>query len=195
MHSAISTKRYFYIFARVREARTRGSFDGFKSVGFIGVIVIILGCVGDLSAESWNSIHPLISRKTDVERILGRCPDNQGTSRCRYPVEDKNILIEYSVGDSCSETESVWKVPNGTVLRITIHQKDGGILLKNLPYDLKDFRYEEDPELPGFEHYTQAKKGLALEVSGGFVQSLYYGPSAPDRRRFACTNKSKRRGS
>ena len=186
METAPSSRKYCSISAPARGACARHGFDVAKCVGIVWVILIVLATVQYISAESWDGIHPLKSRRSDVERLLGVCPENESTARCLYKLEDKNLLVEYSVGAACSETEAVWNVPSGTVLRITVHQTDGGILLKDLAYDLKIFRREDDSELPGLEHYNQPEKGLALEVRGGFVQSLYFGPSALERKKFAC---------
>lgn len=167
-------------------------FRGFEHFKIAGVILVIAVCASEVSAESWNGIQPLKSRRVDVEGILGKCLDKGSTSGCKYTLDDKNILIEYSAGTACTTTGPIWNVPSETVLRITIHQTNGGILLKNLPYDLKAFRREEDPELPGLEHYTKDNEGLSLAVESGFVLSWYFDPQLSDREKFACHDRSKR---
>ena len=185
---ASTSIRFFSISARDRVTVVPSGFSGFTRALFTGIFTLLI-VASEMSAETWNGIDPLKSQKASVERILGVCPDNEDISRCLYQFKDRNVLVEYTVGPPCSETQRVWNVPNGTVLRVTVYQKDA-LLLKEFERELRDFRREEDQELTGIEYYSQRERGLTLEVSGGFVRTLYYGPLAADRKMLACSKKN-----
>lgn len=157
----------------------------------MAIALLVLVSAANLRAEGWNGIDPLRSTRADVEKKLGKCSITYGLTGCLYKQADRNILIEYSVGTACGKTETVWNVPGGTVLGITIYQTDGGILFKYLPFDLKGFSEEEDPELRGIIYFTKPGNGLTLATESGFVKSFYYGPSDEERKRFKCAKYKK----
>ena len=147
---------------------------------------IILISTPVVRAEGWNNIYPLKSTRADVEKILGKCEDSNSAWNCLYKMKEQNVYISYSIGESC-EKGAVWNVSKGTVDEISIYLKDGGIILRNLKFDLKDFVEEEDYELPGLIHFTNENNGVSFEVRGGFAKTFRYGPTLEERKKFVCS--------
>jgi hypothetical protein len=137
-------------------------------------------------AEVWNNIYPLKSTRGDVEKILGKCKDSKSLWNCLYKMKDQNVYISYSIGNSC-EKGAVWNVPKGTVDEITIYLKNGGVILRNIKFDLKDFVEEEDSELIGRSQFINENKGISFEVEDGFVKTFHYSPTLEERKKFVCS--------
>ena len=161
------------------------NLDQIKSLLFIPFVFIILISTINIKGEEWNGISPLKSTRSDVEKFFGKCKDGYSQSNCLYKMEEKNVYIEYSEDSAC-EKGGIWNVPNGTVLTISVYLKNGGVMLRNLQLDLKDFVKEEDPELVPITHFRNENKGISFEVNGGFARTFRYGPSAEERKKYIC---------
>jgi hypothetical protein len=163
-----------------------GQKDFNKYFVFLITAFIFLISTQVVKAEGWKNIFPFKSTQADVEKILGKCENIELSSSCLYKMEDQNVYISFTTGVSC-EKGSTWNVAKGTVEKISIYLKTGGIILSKLNIKLKDFVEEEDPEILGLKHFNNKKKGIEFEVEGGFVKTLRYGPTLKERKKFVCS--------
>jgi hypothetical protein len=138
-------------------------------------------------AESWNHIVPLHSTRSDVERILGRCPEGyipKVFPKCRYDLPTgQHVFILYSEKRCSLQEGHRYNVPKGVVRSIIFYPADD-LILPQMPSE--GFTKVEDPELAGVFHYTNLELGLYYVADGARLSTIYYLPSAQDRRKFEC---------
>src|SRR5437868_9386966 len=71
----------------------------------------------------WRGIVPLHSTRADVERILGRTPNERTRT---YYLKDCDVYVVYSREDDCKRFPNGWNVPPNTVIRFDV-------ILKSFP--------------------------------------------------------------
>ena len=110
--------------------------------------------------EGWKGIVPLITKRSEVEKILGVRTDCE--NYCTYESGDDRIFVRYA-DEPCSK-ENKWTVPAGTVIEISVYPGDGP-KLSALKLDARKFKKTKDPELNGYYSYENEKEGVTYSVS------------------------------
>jgi hypothetical protein len=132
--------------------------------------------------EGWRGITPLTSSRADVERLLGRCPQNAGAS-CLYETDTEQIMVVYSDGPCEKAWPFGYDVKEDTVIQIEISPlthtdiSDSG-------FKLDDF--EKRVNADGGLLYVSGAKGITLRVFGPKLGSIVYGPTS-DQNKLLCT--------
>jgi hypothetical protein len=115
--------------------------------------------------QSWRSIVPLVTTRSEVEKILGPSQPSLGPSKfiLHYDTPNETITITYggvrmNVGDPCK-----WSVAPDVVLEFTVTPlKD--TLLRNAGMDLTKFRKYKDREMEIVWHYYDPEDGISIET-------------------------------
>lgn len=124
--------------------------------------------------KGWRGIVPLRSTRADVEALLG-----EGTNECKcsYNREDANSHFVYSSGNCETGGSGDWNIAPETVIRFTIYPKPS---LKSADLKIDESEFEKRVSIGDLLLYVNAEEGFSMEVQGGLVISLSYGPSAGD---------------
>src|SRR5215207_5149895 len=109
--------------------------------------------------EGWKGIVPLITKRSEVEKILGIRTDCE--NYCMYDSGDNRIFVRYA-SEPCSQ-EKKWTVPSGTVTEISVYGDEPK--LSDLKLDSRKFKKNPDPELNGYYSYENEEQGITYSVS------------------------------
>lgn len=108
----------------------------------------------------WRGLIPLISTKSEVERLY-RKPHVMIGSRSAYEFDKEKVLFTYAVGN-CDPQDSNWNVPAGTILEIEIIQQ-GIVSVNDLGFDLRKF-IDERWEHPELVVYKNIDEGVVIRT-------------------------------
>jgi hypothetical protein len=128
------------------------------------------------SAESWNGIEPLKSRRSDVERVLGfplkDQPGMNGT--LRFKVAGGSVTIAF-VDARFVATKKLSPGIEGTVRQIVLHHDNSSDSPESMGLSKKsDFKREEKD---GVVKYSNLKEGIVYTFMGGKLKSSYFTPT------------------
>lgn len=126
--------------------------------------------------KEWGGITPLLSTRSDVERLLGPSTKPSGST---YKTDNESVFITYSNGTCEQDPRSRWNVPRDTVIQISVYPKKEQ-RFTDLHIDESNYKKEEDPHRLGSFYYTNDKDGHIILVNQGLVRSMYYGPTDDD---------------
>jgi hypothetical protein len=137
------------------------------------------------SAEGWKGIVPLITKRSDVEKILGIRTDCENS--CLYDINDDRIFVRYA-SEPCSK-ENTWTVPGGTVFEISVEVGDNP-KISSLKLDRRKFKKTLDPELNGYYSYENEEQGITYTVSErDRVIGIHWWGTAERRQKLRCSLK------
>jgi hypothetical protein len=144
-------------------------------------IAIFFSSSNSVAAKSWRGIEPLHSTCVDVERLVGAKVVRCGSSSCIYDMGDEIAFVLYSTEATCRNegTTTIWKVPVGTVIEISVHFKEDKPL-SQLGMDLSKFQRFEDEHLPGWIYYVDLQEGVRVEGVLETASGVTYFQSAKD---------------
>ena len=110
--------------------------------------------------EGWKGIVPLITKRSEVEKILGIRTECQNS--CIYDIGDDRIFVRYA-SEPCSK-ENDLTVSSGTVTEISVYLGDNP-KFSSLKLDRRKLKKTEDPELHGYSYYSDDEQGITYTVS------------------------------
>jgi hypothetical protein len=154
--------------------------------------VCMLLCLGRNShAKDWRGIVPLHSTREDVEKLLGPPPPppSDGTQiyslhagRSIYRLDEGEVYIVYANGNIPDWNDCAGKVPEGTVLSISVTPKNQMSLadLKLDPQRLIKFEGLK-PKDPDYKGYLDGESGIGIRTFKGSVEEITYLPRSKDR--------------
>jgi hypothetical protein len=153
-----------------------------KNLLVLGLSIL---CGVNLSfGKDWRGLVPLISTRTEVERLLG---PKEERDIVRYDLKDKQVMIWYSKGSCGSTPDADWNVPINTVTSIHIYLKKP-VRLASLSLDFsKVEKMRGDADLSDHFYYINKEEGFGIEVQnlqdgrGEIVTGYLYGPRLKDR--------------
>ena len=153
-----------------------------KSI-FPGLVFAIFCCVSlplGCQAETWRGITPLVSRRTDVERALGKPGPGSTRSTLIYVLDAGDVTIRLSDGRSIDPVLCQSRAPAGTVLEIVIKPKVKQTFSLIQP-DRSRFSVIPLSGDTGTYIYRDIEGGLTYAVSSDDeLKSIQYGPSKKD---------------
>ncbi len=143
---------------------------------------IVLGCalitsafVVPTLAETWRSIVPLSSNRSDVERLLGSPVPGQSNL---YTTSSEQIRVTYAEAH-CAYG---WQVPLQTVISVMVYPKTSP-KFADLRLDESRFEKRRDVDNEARFYYVDQVRGINYTVDAGFVTTIEYFPSAGDSYR------------
>lgn len=146
----------------------------------LGLCLLLAAAVIPLAKE-WRGIVPLHSTRADVERLLGAPAEPAKQHASFYDLENEVVTIIYAAGPPCgSGAPSIWQVPRGTVVSVTVAPKKA-LRLSELRLDLSKYKRTGGGHVTGYDYYVDEDEGMKLEVSRGEVVNITYFPTAKDR--------------
>jgi len=146
-------------------------------IQLIGAAVLILVLTANAWASSWRGIVPLISTRSDVERMLGK-PNGLG----RYEFDNERAYIYYTDRAPCDRSiDCECLVPNGTVVTIVV-TPEIEIKFSKLKVDRTKFEKTKDPTFPGIVSYSNPVTGITYTVERDVVTTISYSPAEKDCR-------------
>ena len=137
--------------------------------------------------NAWNSIIPLHTSRSDVEKRLG-LPERRFDATYAYQTGSEIITIKYSADKNCASQSDKWNVPRDTVLELVVGQRLP-FLLNRLNLDLERYerveqRSTEVSGVPQFVKYTDETSGIEIlsrSIEGAEeVVSIRYFPAEKD---------------
>jgi hypothetical protein len=142
--------------------------------------------LGRLSAKIpqnvWRGLTPLHSQRDEVERLLGSPKDSIGQTYI-YETQNERVDVSYSAGNCEKSQFGRWNVPMGTALRIKVYPRTT-ILLRDLPFNMNNYRRSRDPNIPNRFFYVNDEDGVMIEsvVEQGCerVANITYQPTTKD---------------
>lgn len=140
------------------------------------ICVCIIGSAATIaaSASAWNGLMPLHSTRSEVIQKLGPSeePNNEWSSL--HKTASEIVFVMYATGPPCGAGgTSVWKVPKGTVISITVRSKNR-LLLSALTLDLSKFERSTGGHVPGYVYFSNRQVGMSIEVYGDDVTGITY---------------------
>lgn len=144
----------------------------------LGVCVVLIS-INSASAKSWRGIEPLHSTRADVERLFG-LPVDKMAGMWIYDFPEERAFISFSSGKPCEEgLPDGFKLPKDIVVDIRINptteRKWAEVRTPGKDYEQSHSGHT------GEVYYVDAEEGITFTVTGDFVQSMSYGPSARDK--------------
>ena len=111
------------------------------------LLLTLLFSVPPQSPEGWKGIVPLVTTRSEAEKIVGVRTDCE--NYCTYKTGEDQIFVQYA-GEPCSK-ENKWLVPKGTVIEFSFY---GDIpKLSELKLYSRKFKKTSAPELNGYYSY------------------------------------------
>jgi hypothetical protein len=136
-----------------------------------GVLIAFLSAQG-VFAKEWRGIMPLLSVRSDVERLLG--PPSQSSPHGSYYSLPDELAVVHFQSSSCKESCGFgWNVPIDTVISIGVVPK--GNHRKEKFGAASDFKAEKNGA--GFVYYTNEHDGLTLEEYKETITLKIYSPT------------------
>ena len=124
--------------------------------------------------DGYRGIIPLITDRSEVERVLGR-PDKNSP----YELGEVRVSVFYrDPGCDKPATTCSCMVSADKVVLIVV-KPHISITIADLNLDLKDWKIAEVKDhLPGLLTYSNPKSGITYRVNDGIVTSIQYAPTA-----------------
>ena len=135
--------------------------------------------VAQAVAQGWRGITPLRSSREDVRRLFGHPTDPGKKASAVYDLKEEIILVFFTSGPPCSP-DNEWRVPEGTVVEITVTPKVTQSL-SELHFDESKLKKITDPRNPDAVKYVDAEAGRSINVKHGNVEFITYSPSVKER--------------
>jgi hypothetical protein len=141
----------------------------------------VLAAVSHSYAKEWHGIVPLHSTRSDVERLLGPPRDPSKEHASIHNLEKEVVFIVYATGPPCgTDGTSMWQVPRGTVIGITLSPK-AELRFSDLHIDESKYKITDgNGHVPGIRYYTDETEGLQFVVTRGNIVDITYFHSAKD---------------
>ena len=153
------------------------------------VLVVVLSTPLQQSAEGYKGMVPLITQRSEAEKLLGS-PNHPCENFCFYEVGDDRIFVRYA-SEPCSK-ENNWTVPSGTVIELSVYPGDDP-KFSSLKLDRRHFKKTDDPELHGYSWYEDEKAGVTYCVSQkGRVTGIHWYGAAERDQKLRCPTKQSR---
>jgi hypothetical protein len=137
---------------------------------------------GKKAQNVWRGLAPLHSQRGEVERLLGHPKDSIDQTYI-YETQSERVDVSYSAGNCEKSQFGRWNVPAGTALRIKVYPRTT-ILLRDLSFDVRNYRRSPDPNIPDRFFYVNDEAGVVIEseVEQGCerVAGITYQPMAKD---------------
>ena len=148
----------------------------------LGALLFLASLVLNVKAKEWRGIVPLMSTRTDVERLLGK-PNQFG----RYDVENDRASILYSEGPCQSAYKALGKancdclVAKDTVLRILV-TLDSPVKVSKLGIDKNKYERTAVYAYRRTATYSDFAEGVVYTIreSDDAVTNIDYLPTAKD---------------
>ena len=135
------------------------------------IVLVLLQC--PVFAKPWRGITPLVSTRSEVERVLGnpvRFSNYWGT----YYTQTESISILYSNGLQCGAgANSDWNVPEGRVITIMVSPKEI-VPITSLKFDESKYQKSTDPHMQSAIHYSNIEEGESFSVVNGEITGFHY---------------------
>ena len=112
--------------------------------------------------NSWRGIVPLMTKRTEVETILGSPTSGSGFV-LSYDTQAERITIWYAGAKSAKGNPCKWSLPSDTVINFIVAPKRTE-LVSELKFDLKRFEKHEDLEMKGDFYYFDEQDGITVET-------------------------------
>ena len=142
-------------------------------------------------ANEWEGLIPLHSSREDVERLLGK-PQASFGSIVIYHRSVDSVWIHY-IDQGCLDKLD-WKVPLGTVERISVSLKTT-VLPGDLKFDLRQFQKFVSFHPPNVVYYLDYYEGITVQTrlygDREEVTQITYEAATRDEN-LRCTNREKR---
>lgn len=126
-----------------------------------------------LQPQTWRTIVPLETTRTEVELILGHTDTEYFAV---YKTNEGNLFIEYSSGPCRPDSKGGWNVRENVVVSIAFYPKSKP-RLSDLKLNRKKLRKVVDRHVGGIVYYINDEDGVVYEVQEGRVDSIEYGPA------------------
>lgn len=142
---------------------------------FVFITMMVCSLISATSqSNGFRGISPLVSTRSDVERLIGPCPQRDGPT-CMYETSAETIIVTYSDGPCEKGWPFGYNVPANTVIRIDVSPTNYVHITAILP-NLETYhkRVREDGSLI----YIDDQEGFAVEVFEGKVGTMIYGSTA-----------------
>lgn len=111
----------------------------------------------------WNKIVPLKTRKTEVEKKLGK-GKWKDDSTVTYKYNGDTYYIAFSDGKCSESSKSEWNVDKDIVLYFVMYPRNG-ISVRKMPIDLKSFdKVKMTGDLLNYNKYINEEIGLLVET-------------------------------
>ncbi len=125
-------------------------------------------------SNGFRGVSPLVSTRTDVERLLGPCPQRDGVT-CLYETSSDTILVTYSDGACEKGWPFGYNVPANTVIRIEVSPMR---YLRTIDLNFSLDGYQKRENTDGSAIFINKEQGVAVTVFEEKVGSLIYGPTS-----------------
>lgn len=121
--------------------------------------------------ENFKGIIPMVTTKSEVEKILGK-PNRNGA----YELDEGRVHIGYYEQECKEKIECSCLVPLGTVqyIRVTLYYD---LYLKDLNLDPQKFKETRSSKFPDIFTYSNSKSGVVYTVQNGKVSHIDYNES------------------
>ncbi len=147
----------------------------------------IIDSLGPERRNSWNSIIPLHTSRSEVEKRLG-LPERRFDATYAYETASETITIKYSADKNCANQSEKWNVPKDTVLELVVGQRLPFLLARlNLDprrYDRVEQISTEVSAVPQLVKYMDKSSGIEIltRLNAGVeeVVSITYLPAERD---------------
>ncbi|HWS56220.1 MAG TPA: hypothetical protein VN228_18915 [Pyrinomonadaceae bacterium] len=127
-------------------------------------------------AEGWRGIVPLRTTCDDVKKALK-------VEKCGAPMSEYNVpgfrVVVFFSSSQCCDDPAGWRVPPGTVTSLIISPVKK-MRPPELGIDLSEYLKLPDRDVVGMEAYENRGRGIAVNLSDGFVQDIIVAPPAKD---------------
>src|SRR5438067_805780 len=141
-------------------------------------VALLISLYCPVASNSWHGITPLVSKRTDVEKLLGLpTADSKAADAAEYKTRTERVFILYSTGPCSAQPSNGWNVPAGTVIEISV-EPIPKTRISDLKLDAARFAKIRDPEVLFLTYYTSEEQGLSIEVNtdDGLVNKFRYLP-------------------
>ena len=125
-------------------------------------------------SNRWRGLEPLTSTRTDVERLLGKCP-GPNLNSCVYDTAQETIVVVYSDGLCEKDWPFGYNVPVDTVIRIEVSPREY-VHIKDLEIDVGS--YEKKLNSDASVTYVNDLEGVVIRVFDGKVGWITYRSTA-----------------
>jgi len=131
--------------------------------------------------KTWRGITPLISTRSEVEKLLGKPNVDNNT----FDVPEGRAIINYSDGKRCEEgVPGFGNIPRDTVVEIYLSFKKETKLAELLVAG-QDYVQTQAVHTPHV-YYTNKAEGIRFASLDGIVLDMTYFGTAADQAAFSC---------
>lgn len=143
----------------------------------VALMNVALAPYGPWQARGWRGIIPLLSTRTDVEKILGPPVKNNPNV---YETENEFVSVVYSGGPCEEGREGAWNVSANIVIRLEVESKKT-LRVSDLHLDEAKYKKVENLHMLGRLSYIDDAAGVIIKTSYEIVEAVIYGPAAKDK--------------